>query len=66
MAATAAKLSCQPTSSTARGLSASVTAVASNSACQRAAGRPASTATTPAAPMTPARSIDGPLPASGT
>ena len=35
---TAAKLSCQPTSSVARGLSASVTAAASSSACQRAAG----------------------------
>ena len=66
IATTAAKLSCQPTSSIARGLRASVTAVASSSACQRAAGRPASTATTPAAPITPARSIDGPLPASGT
>ena len=43
MASTAAKLSCQPTSSTARGLSASVTAVASSSACQRRGGpaRPA-------------------------
>ena len=66
MASTAAKLSCQPTSCTARGLTESVTAVASRNACQRAAGRPASTATTAAAPMTPARWIDGPPPASGT
>ncbi len=42
-----------PGSSSERGLSSSVTAAASRSACQRAAGRPASTATTPTAPMTP-------------
>jgi hypothetical protein len=39
IATTAAKLSCQPTSSAARGLSASVAAAASSSAYQRDAGR---------------------------
>ena len=66
IASTAAKLSCQPGSSAARGLAASVTAAASSSAYQRDAGRPASAATRPATPMTPARWIDGPAPASGT
>ena len=64
--ATAAKESCQPGSPTASGLSASVTAAASPSAYQRDDGRPASAATSPAIPMTPARWIDGPAPASGT
>ena len=63
---TAAKESCQPGSPDARGLTASVTAAARPSAYQRDAGRPASAATSPAAPMTPARWIDGPPPASGT
>ena len=66
IATTAAKLSCHPGSSAARGLSASVTAAARSSAYQRDAGRPAIVAATPAAPMTPARWIDGPPPASGT
>ena len=66
IATTAAKLSCQPGSSAARGLRASVTAAASSSAYQREAGRPASAATRPATPMTAARWIDGPPPASGT
>jgi hypothetical protein len=66
IAMTAAKLSCQPTSSTARGLSTSVTAAASSTAYHRAAGRLASAATSVAAPMTPARWIDGPAPAIGT
>ena len=60
------ELSCQPTSSMARGLRAQRRGAASSRACRRAAGRPASTATTPAAPITPARSIEGPPPASGT
>ena len=63
---TAAKDSCQPGSPEARGLTASVTTAASPSAYQREAGRPASAATSPAAPITPARWIDGPPPASGT
>ena len=66
IAVTAAKLSCQPGSSRAAGSSASVTAAASSSACQRAAGRDASVATTAAAPITPARWIDAPEPATGT
>jgi hypothetical protein len=65
-ATTAAKLSCHPTSATARGFSASVAAAASSSAYHREAGRPASIASSAAAPMTPARWIDGPPPASGT
>ena len=65
-ATTAANESCQPGSPTARGFSASVTAAASPSAYQRCAGRPASAATRPAAPITPARWIDGPAPVSGT
>ncbi len=63
---TAANESCQPGSPAARGLRASVPAAASPSAYQRDAGRPASAATSPAAPMIPARWIDGPPPASGT
>ena len=63
---TAANESCHPTSPEARGLSASVTTAASPSAYQRDAGRPASAATSPATPITPARWIDGPPPASGT
>jgi len=63
---TAAKLSCQPGSPLARGLSSSVAAAASSNAYQREAGRPASAATVVAAPITPARWIDGPAPASGT
>ncbi len=65
-AATAAKDSCHPGSAAVRGLIASVTAAASNSAYQRRAGRPASAATRPATPITPARWIEGPPPASGT
>ena len=64
--ATAANESCQPGSATASGFSASVTAAASPSAYQREAGRPASAATSPAIPITPARWIEGPPPASGT
>ena len=64
--ATAAKESCHPGSPAAAGFIASVTAAASPSAYQREAGRPASAATSPATPMTPARWIDGPAPASGT
>ena len=63
---TAAKLSCQPGSAAACGFQASVSAAASSSAYQRDAGRPASAATSPAAPITAARWIDGPAPASGT
>ena len=65
-ATTAANDSCQPGSPATRGLSASVTAAASPSAYQRCDGRPASAATRPAAPITPARWIDGPAPVSGT
>ena len=64
--ATAANDSCHPGSPDARGLSASVATAASPSAYQRDAGRPASAATSPAQPITPARWIDGPPPASGT
>ena len=53
--ATAAKLSCQPTSPVARGSRASVAAAARSSAYHRARGRPARAATRPAAPITPAR-----------
>ena len=49
-----------------RGLHRSVAAAASSSAYQRDAGRPAIAATVVAAPITPARWIDGPPPASGT
>ena len=63
---TAAKLSCQPGSPVARGLIASVTAAASRAAYQRERGRPASAATTPAAPITPARRIDGEAPVTAT
>ena len=63
---TAAKLSCQPASPLVRGLIASVTKAASRIAYQRERGRPASAATTPAAPMTPARWIEGPAPVTGT
>ena len=64
--ATAANESCQPGSPDASGLSVSVTAAARPSAYQRDDGRPASAATSPAIPITPARWIDGPPPASGT
>ena len=57
---TAAKLSCQPTSPSARGLIASVIAAASSTAYQRERGRSARAATSPAAPITPARWIEGP------
>ncbi len=63
---TAANDSCHPGSPDTRGLSASVAAAASPSAYHRDAGRPASAATSPAPPITPARWIDGPPPASGT
>ena len=55
IAATAAKLSCQPTCSEANGSIASVTTAASSNAYQRELGRDASAATNPAAPITPAR-----------
>ena len=60
MPTTAAKLSCQPTSPAARGSRPRVTAAASRSTYQRDRGRSASAATIPAAPITPARWIDGP------
>ena len=63
---TAAKLSRQPTSPLARGLIASVTKAASRIAYQRERGRPARAATIPAAPITPARWIEGPAPVTGT
>ncbi len=63
---TAAKLSCQPTSPLTRGLRARVTAAARSSAYARERGRSASAATRPAAPITPARWIDGPAPVTGT
>ena len=50
---TAAKLSCQPTSPLARGLSARVARAASSTAYQRERGRPASAATTPVAAHDP-------------
>jgi hypothetical protein len=43
-----------------------VTATASSSAYQRERGVPASPATTPAAPITPARWIEGPAPVTAT
>ena len=64
--ATAAKLSCQPTSCHARGSKPSVTVAASRSAYHRDAGRPANAATTPAKPITPARMTEGPAPVTGT
>ena len=63
---TAAKLSCQPTSPSARGLIARVIAAASRTAYQRDRGRSARAAINPAAPMTPARWIEGPAPVTGT
>ncbi len=66
IARTAAKLSLQPGSSMAAGSSDRVRTTASNSACQRSAGRDASAATTLTAPMIPARWIDAPDPAKGT
>ena len=66
MPATAAKLSCHPTSCQARGSHARVSAAASRSAYQRDAGRPANAATTAAIPITPARRIEGPAPVTGT
>ncbi len=53
-------------SAVARGSMARVTAAASPSAYQRAVGRLASAATMPATPITPARWIDAPAPATGT
>ena len=53
-------------SAQARGSSASVTTAASRSAYQRELGLPASAATSPAAPIAPARWIDGPAPVTGT
>ena len=64
--ATAQKESCQPMSAVALGLIAKVTAAARPSAYHRAAGRLARAATTPAMPMTPARWMDAPAPATGT
>jgi hypothetical protein len=63
---TAAKLSCQPTSPSAPGFTARVRHAASSTAYQRERGRSASAATSPAAPITPARWIDGPAPVTGT
>ena len=65
-APTAANESCHPGSPAARGLRISVTAAARPSAYQRCVGPPARAATSPAAPITPARWIDGPAPVSGT
>jgi hypothetical protein len=66
MPTTAAKLSCHPMSSQARGSSVSVKAAASKRPYQREAGRPASIASVAAAPIAPARRIEGPAPVSGT
>ena len=66
MPTTAAKLSCQPISAQARGSSARVTTAASRSAYQRELGLPARAATSPAAPIAPARWIEGPAPVTGT
>ena len=63
---TAAKLSCQPTSEPKRGLISRVAAAASNGGYARSDGRPARVATIAATPMTPARWIEGPPPATGT
>ncbi len=49
-----------------RGLMASVIAAASSSAYQRERGVLASAAASPAAPITPARWIEAPAPATGT
>ncbi len=66
MPITAANESCQPGSPATRGFTASVAAAANSTAYEREAGRPASEAASPAAPITPARWSDGPAPASGT
>ena len=66
MPVTAAKLSCQLGSPADRGLSARVSVAARRSAYHRHRGRPARAAITPAAPMMPARWIEGPAPATGT
>lgn len=66
MPSTAAKLSCQPTSAAMPGSIAAVTAAATTSAWSRDPRRPASVASTPRAPIRPARTIDGPPPTSGT
>ena len=63
---TAAKLSCQPTSAAARGSIARVIAAASSSTYQRDRGRSTSAATIPAAPIAPARWIEGPAPVTTT
>ena len=55
MPTTAAKESCQPASPVERGLTASVTTAAINSAYQRDDTRPAARATAPAAPIAAAR-----------
>ena len=64
---TAAKLSCQPTSPPNRGLISNV-ATAASSGGQAATRRPARArvARIAAAPITPARWIEGPAPAIGT
>uniref|UniRef100_A0A6J5Z159 Unannotated protein n=1 Tax=freshwater metagenome TaxID=449393 RepID=A0A6J5Z159_9ZZZZ len=66
IAATAAKLSCQPGSRRIAGLSVRLTVAASSSEYQRALGLDAAEATSAAAPMIAALWIEGPLPASGT
>ena len=66
MPTTAAKLSCQPRSPVARGSRPSVTAAASRTTYQRDRGRSARAAAIPAAPITPARWIDGPAPVTTT
>ncbi len=63
---TAANESCQPTSPALSGSSSSVSATATSTIQARSGARPASPARIPAAPITPARSIEGPAPAIGT
>ena len=64
--ATAQNESCQPMSAVARGSIARVAAAARPSAYHLAVGLLASDATTPAMPITPARWIEAPAPATGT
>src|SRR5262249_62225271 len=62
----AERLGGEPTGAEERGLMVRVTAAASSTAYHRERGRSASAATSPAAPITPARWIDGPAPVTGT
>ena len=63
---TAAKLSCQPTSPAEKGLRPRVRAAARTTGKTLSSGLSAEAAASPASPMTPARWIEGPLPARGT